>query len=89
MEVSSHGIAQDRIYGLSFKAGVFTNLTHDHLDYHGNFKNYRDTKKQFFDNLSDSAFALTNIDDKNGSFMLQNTKAKNTHMLQNFTQTIW
>ena len=50
--------------------------THDHLDYHGNFKNYRDTKKQFFDNLSDSAFALTNIDDKNGSFMLQNTKAK-------------
>ena len=76
MEVSSHGIAQDRIYGLSFKAGVFTNLTHDHLDYHGNFKNYRDTKKQFFDNLSDSAFALTNIDDKNGSFMLQNTKAK-------------
>ena len=79
MEVSSHGIAQDRIYGLSFKAGVFTNLTHDHLDYHGNFKNYRDTKKQFFDNLSDSAFALTNIDDKNGSFMLQNTKAKNTY----------
>ena len=76
MEVSSHGIAQDRIYGLSYKAGVFTNLTHDHLDYHGNFKNYRDTKKQIFDNLSDSAFALTNIDDKNGSFMLQNTKAK-------------
>lgn len=76
MEVSSHGITQDRIYGLSFKAGVFTNLTHDHLDYHGNFKNYRDTKKQFFDNLPHSAFALTNIDDKNGSYMLQNTKAK-------------
>ena len=76
MEVSSHGIDQDRIYGLSFKGGIFTNLTHDHLDYHGNFKNYRDTKKQFFDNLPKTAFALTNIDDKNGSFILQNTKAK-------------
>ena len=76
MEVSSHGIHQDRVYGLSFKGGIFTNLTHDHLDYHGNFKNYRDTKKQFFDNLPKTAFALTNIDDKNGSFILQNTKAK-------------
>lgn len=76
MEVSSHGIAQHRIEGLVFAAGVFTNLTHDHLDYHGSFKNYRDTKKLFFDTLPKTAFALTNLDDKNGSFMLQNTKAK-------------
>ncbi len=76
MEVSSHGIDQHRIEGLEFSAGVFTNLTHDHLDYHGDFKNYRDTKKSFFDALPKNAFALTNLDDKNGSFMLQNTKAK-------------
>ena len=76
MEVSSHGIAQHRIEGLVFGAGVFSNLTHDHLDYHGSFKKYRDTKKEFFDTLPKSAFALTNLDDKNGAFMLQNSKAK-------------
>jgi UDP-N-acetylmuramoyl-L-alanyl-D-glutamate--2,6-diaminopimelate ligase len=76
MEVSSHGINQNRVSGLKFYGAVFTNITHDHLDYHKNFKNYRDTKKSFFDNLSSNAFALTNIDDKNGVFMLQNTKAK-------------
>ena len=76
MEVSSHGINQNRISGLNFYGAVFTNISHDHLDYHKNFKNYRDTKKSFFDNLSKEAFALTNIDDKNGLFMLQNTKAK-------------
>ena len=76
MEVSSHGINQNRISGLKFYGGVFTNISHDHLDYHKNFKNYRDIKKSFFDNLSSNAFALTNIDDKNGLFMLQNTKAK-------------
>ena len=75
MEVSSHGIDQSRIKGLNFKGGIFTNLTHDHLDYHKNFKNYRDTKKLFFDNLTNSSFALTNNDDKNGMFMLQNTNA--------------
>lgn len=75
MEVSSHGIAQKRIEGLRFAGGVFTNLSHDHLDYHETFSAYRDTKKAFFDSLSDNAFALTNIDDKNGAFMLQNTKA--------------
>ena len=76
MEVSSHGISQNRTSGLEFYGAVFTNISHDHLDYHKNFKNYRDTKKSFFDNLSRDAFALTNIDDKNGLFMLQNTKAK-------------
>ncbi len=76
MEVSSHGIDQHRISGLIFHGAVFTNITHDHLDYHKNFKNYRDTKKSFFDNLSSEAFALTNIDDRNGFFILQNTKAK-------------
>ena len=76
MEVSSHGIDQYRTEALEFSGGVFTNLTHDHLDYHGNFKNYRDTKKSFFDALPKNAFALTNVDDKNGAFMLQNTKAK-------------
>ena len=76
MEVSSHGIAQHRIEGLEFAAGVFTNLTHDHLDYHKTFKNYRDTKKLFFDALPKTAFALTNLDDKNGGYMLQNTQAK-------------
>ena len=76
MEVSSHGIHQKRTAGLTFIGGVFTNLSHDHLDYHETFVTYRDVKKSFFDSLSKSAFALTNIDDKNGNFMLQNTKAK-------------
>ena len=76
MEVSSHGISQNRISGLNFFGAVFTNISHDHLDYHENFKNYRDTKKSFFDSLSKDAFALTNTDDKNGLFMLQNTNAK-------------
>ncbi|QNM87091.1 UDP-N-acetylmuramoyl-L-alanyl-D-glutamate--2,6-diaminopimelate ligase [Polaribacter pectinis] len=76
MEVSSHGIHQKRTEGLVFAGGIFTNLSHDHLDYHSTFAEYRDVKKQFFDALPKSAFALTNIDDKNGDFMLQNTKAK-------------
>jgi len=76
MEVSSHGIHQKRTHGLLFKGGVFTNLTHDHLDYHNSFSAYRDVKKIFFDSLPKSAFALVNIDDKNGEFMLQNTNAK-------------
>ena len=75
MEVSSHGIHQSRTSGLLFKGGVFTNLTHDHLDYHKTFAEYRDVKKKFFDELPKSAFALVNYDDKNGSMMLQNTKA--------------
>jgi len=76
MEVSSHGIHQKRTEGLTFAGGIFTNLSHDHLDYHETFAEYRDVKKSFFDSLPKSAFALTNIDDKNGHFMLQNTKAK-------------
>ncbi len=76
MEVSSHGIHQKRTEGLQFAGGVFTNLTHDHLDYHKTFNEYRDVKKSFFDALPKSAFALVNIDDKNGMVMLQNTKAK-------------
>ena len=76
MEVSSHSVAQDRIAGLLFAGGIFTNLTHDHLDYHKTMANYRNAKKKFFDNLPQTAFALTNLDDKNGAFMLQNTKAK-------------
>ena len=76
MEVSSHGIAQHRTTGLKFAGGIFTNLTHEHLDYHKNFAEYRDVKKAFFDQLPASAFALTNGDDKNGRVMLQNTKAK-------------
>ena len=76
MEVSSHGIHQKRTEGLHFKGGIFTNLTHDHLDYHNSFKEYRDVKKAFFDQLPKDAFALTNLDDKNGRYMLQNTKAK-------------
>ena len=84
MEVSSHGIDQKRTEGLHFAGGVFTNLTHDHLDYHQTFINYRDTKKQFFDNLPKKAFALVNIDDRNGMFMLQNTQAeKYTYALKN------
>ncbi len=76
MEVSSHGIHQKRTEGLFFTGGVFTNLTHDHLDYHKNFAEYRDVKKSFFDYLPKSAFALSNVDDKNGKVMLQNTRAK-------------
>lgn len=76
MEVSSHGIDQNRTLGLDFDGGVFTNLTHDHLDYHKDFKTYRNVKKRFFDGLNPQAFALTNQDDKNGSYMLQNTKAR-------------
>ncbi|WP_370398308.1 UDP-N-acetylmuramoyl-L-alanyl-D-glutamate--2,6-diaminopimelate ligase [Tenacibaculum dicentrarchi] len=76
MEVSSHGIHQKRTEGLHFAGGVFTNLSHDHLDYHKTFAEYRDVKKSFFDVLPKSAFALVNIDDKNGQIMLQNTKAK-------------
>ena len=76
MEVSSHAIHQDRIGGLHFSGGAFTNITHDHLDYHKTFKEYINVKKAFFDHLPKSAFALTNIDDKNGDVMLQNTAAK-------------
>jgi UDP-N-acetylmuramoyl-L-alanyl-D-glutamate--2,6-diaminopimelate ligase len=76
MEVSSHSVAQDRIAGLHFAGGIFTNLTHDHLDYHKTMANYRNAKKRFFDLLPQSAFALTNLDDKNGAFMLQNTRAR-------------
>ena len=76
MEVSSIAVDQHRIAGIKFKGGVFTNLTHDHLDYHKTFANYRDCKKAFFDNLNTEAFALTNADDENGAFMLQNTKAR-------------
>ena len=76
MEVSSHGIHQKRTEGLHFEGGIFTNLSHDHLDYHNTFAEYRDVKKSYFDNLPKSAFAITNVDDKNGSVMFQNTKAK-------------
>lgn len=76
MEVSSHAIAQHRIEGLKFRGGIFTNITHDHLDYHGNFKDYLRTKKLFFDRLPDSAFALINNDDRNGRIMVQNTSAE-------------
>jgi UDP-N-acetylmuramoyl-L-alanyl-D-glutamate--2,6-diaminopimelate ligase len=75
MEVSSHAVSQHRIEGLTFSGGVFSNLTHDHLDFHKTFDAYLKAKKTFFDTLPKSAFALTNIDDKNGSVMLQNTKA--------------
>jgi len=75
MECSSHAIAQQRIGGLQFAGGLFTNLTRDHLDYHKTFENYRDAKKAFFDGLPKGAFAITNADDKNGMVMVQNTKA--------------
>ncbi|MDD3280270.1 MAG: UDP-N-acetylmuramoyl-L-alanyl-D-glutamate--2,6-diaminopimelate ligase [Bacteroidales bacterium] len=75
MEVSSHAIVQDRIAGLSFVGAIFSNLTHDHLDYHKTFQEYLKAKKQFFDHLSPKAFALSNMDDANGKVMLQNTKA--------------
>ena len=76
MECSSHAIAQRRIGGLRFVGGIFTNLTRDHLDYHKTFENYRDAKKAFFDGLSKDAFAITNVDDKNGMVMVQNCKAQ-------------
>lgn len=75
MECSSHAIAQKRIGGLKFEGGIFTNLTRDHLDYHKTFENYRNAKKAFFDMLPKGAFAITNLDDKNGMYMVQNTKA--------------
>lgn len=75
MEVSSHGIHQQRIAGLKFAGAGFTNITHDHLDYHVTFKNYIEAKKKFFDDLPSDAFAITNLDDRNGLVMLQNTKA--------------
>jgi len=85
MEVSSHGIYQKRTEALHFEGGVFTNLSHDHLDYHPTFADYRDVKKSFFDNLPKSAFALSNIDDKNGLVMLQNTDArKMTYALKTY-----
>lgn len=87
MEVSSHGVHQKRTEGLEFAGGVFTNLSHDHLDYHATFAEYRDVKKSFFDHLPKSAFALTNIDDKNGLVMLQNTLAKKlTYALKSYAE---
>lgn len=76
MEVSSHAVSQKRIAGLKFAGGVFTNLTHDHLDYHKTFEEYLKAKKAFFDGLGEDAFALTNTDDKNGNVMVQNTRAR-------------
>jgi UDP-N-acetylmuramoyl-L-alanyl-D-glutamate--2,6-diaminopimelate ligase len=85
MEVSSHGIHQKRTEALHFVGGVFTNLSHDHLDYHANFAEYRDVKKSFFDHLPKTAFALSNIDDKNGPVLLQNTVAKKcTYALKSY-----
>jgi len=85
MEVSSHGIHQKRTEGLHFEGGVFTNLSHDHLDYHPTFAEYRDVKKAFFDHLPKTAFALTNVDDKNGAVMLQNTAARKlTYALKSY-----
>ncbi|WP_299101893.1 UDP-N-acetylmuramoyl-L-alanyl-D-glutamate--2,6-diaminopimelate ligase [uncultured Winogradskyella sp.] len=85
MEVSSHGIHQSRTEGLKFEGGIFTNLSHDHLDYHETFAEYRDVKKKFFDQLPKEAFALSNIDDKNGLVMFQNTQAKKyTYALKNY-----
>ena len=75
MEVSSIGLEQDRVAGLEFRAGIFSNLTHDHLDYHKTFAEYLRCKKLFFDNLPDNAYAITNIDDRNGMVMVQNTRA--------------
>ena len=85
MEVSSHGIHQSRTEGLYFTGGIFTNLSHDHLDYHNTFAEYRDVKKSFFDNLPKTAFCLVNTDDKNGLVMMQNTTAKKyTYALKSY-----
>lgn len=85
MEASSHGIDQRRTYGLVFAGAIFTNLSHDHLDYHNSFAEYRDAKKKLFDQLQKNAFALANMDDKNGLVMLQNTKArKYTYALKSY-----
>ncbi|WP_310991139.1 UDP-N-acetylmuramoyl-L-alanyl-D-glutamate--2,6-diaminopimelate ligase [Aequorivita marina] len=85
MEVSSHGIHQKRTEALEFVGGIYTNLSHDHLDYHKDFAEYRDIKKTFFDQLPKTAFALVNADDKNGAIMLQNTKAKkHTYALKSY-----
>ena len=85
MEVSSHGIHQKRTESLQFEGGVFTNLSHDHLDYHETFAEYRDVKKSFFDGLPKAAFAITNVDDKNGEVMFQNTIArKKTYALKTY-----
>jgi len=85
MEVSSHGIHQNRTEGLHFEGGIFTNLSHDHLDYHDGFAEYRDVKKMFFDKLPKSAFSLVNVDDKNGLVMLQNTASrKYTYALKSY-----
>lgn len=86
MEVSSHALDQNRIKGLNFKIAVFTNITHDHLDYHKSFKNYLNTKKSFFDNLEKTAIALINSDDKNANVMMQNSSAeKYTYSLQSIS----
>ena len=83
MEVSSHSAAQHRIAGLDFDGGIFTNLTRDHLDYHGTVANYLRAKQSFFDGLKPEAFALTNVDDRNGQIMLQNTRAaRHTYSLR-------
>jgi UDP-N-acetylmuramoyl-L-alanyl-D-glutamate--2,6-diaminopimelate ligase len=87
MEVSSHGVHQKRTEGLQFAGGIFTNLSHDHLDYHETFAEYRDVKKSFFDHLPKTAFALTNVDDKNGLVMLQNTNARKlTYALKSYAE---
>ncbi|NBC83699.1 MAG: UDP-N-acetylmuramoyl-L-alanyl-D-glutamate--2,6-diaminopimelate ligase [Bacteroidetes bacterium] len=86
MEVSSHAIHQQRIAGLTFRGGIFTNITHDHLDYHHTFREYLEAKKMFFDHLPETAFALSNTDDKNGRVMLQNTRAgKKTYSLRSIS----
>jgi len=85
MEVSSHGVHQKRTEALQFEGGIFTNLSHDHLDYHNTFAEYRDVKKSFFDHLPKSSFAIVNVDDKNGAVMVQNTKAKKvTYALKSY-----
>ena len=82
MEVSSHAIEQKRIFGIDFDGGIFTNITHDHLDFHKTFKNYLNVKKSFFDNLKMEAFALTNLDDKNGKIIIQNSSNNHTYSLK-------